>query len=112
MNESYIIDVNNDVKQERLRMFLPSVLPQILMICEYSTDCYHFPQDMALIEALWKQDVDLGVPREVFEEEGPPNNSPDPTKDKDHGKKVWQKFILYPEDNSAVKDMLCKVWWD
>lgn len=74
-------------------------------LCEYSTDCYHFPQDMALIEALWKQDVDLGVPREVFEEEGPVNNPPDPTKDKDHGKKVWYKFILYPADHSDIKDM-------
>ncbi|KAK4321197.1 hypothetical protein Pmani_007980 [Petrolisthes manimaculis] len=45
------------------------------------------PEDMALIEALWKQDVDLGVPREAFEEEGTINTPPDPTKDKDHGKK-------------------------
>lgn len=46
------------------------------------------PQDLALIEALWKQDVDLGVPREVFEEDGlePPLDSQ--TKDKDHGKNV------------------------
>lgn len=47
-----------------------------------------FLQDMALIEALWKQDVDLGVPREVFEEDGLETLTDAPTKDKDHGKKV------------------------
>lgn len=45
-------------------------------------------QDLALIEALWKQDVDLGVPREVYEDDGMDGNTDTATKDKDHGKKV------------------------
>ncbi|XP_069172409.1 segmentation protein cap'n'collar isoform X16 [Procambarus clarkii] len=42
--------------------------------------------DLALIEALWKQDVDLGVPRELFEEDVETFTDAQ-TKDKDHGKK-------------------------
>ncbi|XP_069172404.1 endoplasmic reticulum membrane sensor NFE2L1 isoform X11 [Procambarus clarkii] len=44
------------------------------------------PEDLALIEALWKQDVDLGVPRELFEEDVETFTDAQ-TKDKDHGKK-------------------------
>ncbi|XP_063611307.1 endoplasmic reticulum membrane sensor NFE2L1-like [Penaeus indicus] len=59
------------------------------------------PEDLALIEALWKQDVDLGVPREVFEEDGlePPVDSQ--TKDKDHGKnpKSETKIDEKPDEN-------------
>ncbi|XP_068220832.1 segmentation protein cap'n'collar isoform X2 [Palaemon carinicauda] len=45
------------------------------------------PEDLALIEALWKQDVDLGVPREVFDEDSLLETLSGPeTKDKDHGK--------------------------
>lgn len=49
-------------------------------------------QDLALIEALWKQDVDLGVPREVYEDDGMDINTDTPSKDKDHGKKVSHKL--------------------
>ncbi|KAG7156335.1 Endoplasmic reticulum membrane sensor NFE2L1-like [Homarus americanus] len=45
------------------------------------------PEDLALIEALWKQDVDLGVPREVYEDEVVETLNDAQTKDKDHGKK-------------------------
>ncbi|XP_042204119.1 uncharacterized protein LOC121853809 isoform X3 [Homarus americanus] len=44
-------------------------------------------EDLALIEALWKQDVDLGVPREVYEDEVVETLNDAQTKDKDHGKK-------------------------
>lgn len=43
-------------------------------------------EDLALIEALWKQDVDLGVPRELFDDDVETVNDVQ-TKDKDHGKK-------------------------
>lgn len=49
---------------------------------------YTYLQDLALIEALWKQDVDLGVPREVYEDDGMDSTTDTASKDKDHGKKV------------------------
>ncbi|XP_071530682.1 uncharacterized protein cnc isoform X3 [Panulirus ornatus] len=44
-------------------------------------------EDLALIEALWKQDVDLGVPRELYEDDVVDTLTDAQTKDKDHGKK-------------------------
>ncbi|XP_050693127.1 endoplasmic reticulum membrane sensor NFE2L1-like isoform X2 [Eriocheir sinensis] len=59
------------------------------------------PEDLALIEALWKQDVDLGVPREVYEDDGMDTTTDTPSKDKDHGKKPKGDTTVdeKPEDN-------------
>lgn len=57
------------------------------IICSYFYP-YTYLQDLALIEALWKQDVDLGVPREVYEDDGMDSTTDTSSKDKDHGKKV------------------------
>ncbi|CAL4063369.1 unnamed protein product [Meganyctiphanes norvegica] len=62
------------------------------------------PEDLALIEALWKQDVDLGVPRELYEEElqvlqdGPGSKE----KDKDHGKKPKGETSLEEKHNDEA----------
>lgn len=61
------------------------------MICSY-LHLYPYLQDLALIEALWKQDVDLGVPREVYEDDGMDGSMDTASKDKDHGKKVRHKL--------------------
>ncbi|KAK8403607.1 hypothetical protein O3P69_000001 [Scylla paramamosain] len=59
------------------------------------------PEDLALIEALWKQDVDLGVPREVYEDDRTESHTDSPSKDKDHGKKPKSDTTIdeKPEDN-------------
>ena len=49
---------------------------------------FFHPQDLALIEALWKQDVDLGVPRELYDDDLVESFTGCDTKDKDHGKEV------------------------
>ncbi|KAK7086810.1 hypothetical protein SK128_010484 [Halocaridina rubra] len=63
------------------------------------------PEDLALIEALWKQDVDLGIPREVYDDEDLETFTSSPTKDKDHGKKPKGDTEVdeKPEDNSWLQ---------
>ncbi|MPC11141.1 hypothetical protein E2C01_003800 [Portunus trituberculatus] len=67
----------------------------------WSTGRFCLCSDLALIEALWKQDVDLGVPREVYEDDGTESHTDSPSKDKDHGKKPKSNTTIdeKPEDN-------------
>ncbi|XP_066977446.1 endoplasmic reticulum membrane sensor NFE2L1 isoform X1 [Macrobrachium rosenbergii] len=66
---------------------LPNILPDPPPESEVPVTNDLTPEDLALIEALWKQDVDLGVPREVFDEDSLMETfSGHDTKDKDHGK--------------------------
>lgn len=63
-----------------------------------------------MIEALWKQDVDLGVPREVYEDDGMDTNTDTPSKDKDHGKKVShelrQSYIRIHRDIKRLQGII------
>lgn len=93
---SYIIRIKDgNVESSYMTLLLICELQDILVFgiiqfpqCALWVKIKILLQDMALIEALWKQDVDLGVPREVFEEDAVETFTDAPTKDKDHGKKV------------------------